>query len=111
MLRDRYAKKSIVPHRVQRSRDSRVSLPWQVDPQQSIVPLGCDPFWVEARRNFDFTFKLAVVDLHGDDSDRFARGREGELLLLQGFRGFSVSPNPQTPRIDGKLNLFGIDPG
>ena len=88
-----------------------MGLPWQVDPEQSIAPLGRDPFWIEARGNFDFTFKLAVIDLHCDDSNGFARGREGELLLLQGLRGLSASPNPEAPRIDANLNLFGIDAG
>ena len=94
-----------------RCSDSSVCLPGQVDPKQAIVPLGCDLFWIEGRGNFDFTLKLAVIDLHRNNSHRLASVREVELLVLQGLRGFSVSSDPESPGSHGYLNLFGIDPG
>jgi hypothetical protein len=91
--------------------DSGVSLSWQVDPQQSIIPLGRDSTLIKAGGNLDLTFELAVINFHGNDSHRFARDREAVLLLLQGFRRFSTAPDPEAPRSNINLDLLGFDTG
>jgi hypothetical protein len=89
-----------------------VSLSWQVDPKQSVVPLGRDPMLIKSGGNLDLPFELAVIDFHGNDSHRFPRDREGVLvLLLQGFRCFTTSPDPQPARSNFKLDLLGFNAG
>ena len=91
--------------------DSGVSFSWQVDPQQSIVPLGRDSTLIKAGGNLDLTFELAVINLHRNDSHRFARDREGVLLLLQGLRRFTTSPDPEPARSNFNLDMLGLDSG
>ncbi len=89
-----------------------MSLSWQVDPQQSIFPLGRDIALIEAGGNLDLTLELAVIDFHRDDAHWFARDGEGVfLLLLQRFRRFSTSPDPEPVRSNFNLNLLGFETG
>jgi hypothetical protein len=91
--------------------DSGVSFSWQVDPQQSIVPLGCDSTLIKAGGNLDLTFELAMVNFHRNDSHRFARDREGVLMLLQGLGCFTMSPDPEPARNNFNLDMLGFDSG
>ena len=59
------------------TRDSSVGNPWQKDPQKSVFPLGGDSAVIITRGNLNLAFKLAVVDLHGNDSHWFARCGKG----------------------------------
>ena len=91
---------------------SGVSLSWQVDPKQSVVPLGRDPMLIKSGGNLDLPFELAVIDFHRNHSYRFARDREGVLLLLlQGFRCFTTSPDPEPARSNFKFDLLGFNAG
>src|ERR1700692_389908 len=66
----------------------------QEDPKQPIFPLGSDSALIITRGNLDFPFEPAVVDFHGYNPYRLARCGEGHLLLLNGFRRFPVSADP-----------------
>lgn len=52
-----------------------------------------------------------MVDLHGDNSHRLARGREGHLLLLQRFRRFPVSSDPEPVQPYLHFELLGLNAG
>ena len=88
-----------------------MSFSWQVDPQQSIIPLGRDSTLIKAGGNLDLTFELAVVNFHRNDSHRFARDREGVLMLLQGLRRFTTSPDPEPARNNFNLDMLRFDSG
>jgi hypothetical protein len=62
-----------------------------------------------ARGNIDLAFKPAMIDLHRDHSHRFTSGGERELLLLEGFRGLSVSPNPDSAQFDFDFDLAALN--
>ena len=111
MLRDRLREKYYTPWDAAKYADSGVSFSWQVDPQQSIIPLGRDSTLIKAGGNLDLTFELAVVNFHRNDSHRFARDREGVLVLLQGFRRFTMSPDPEPARNNFNLDMLGFDSG
>lgn len=66
----------------------------QEDPQQPVFPLGGDSALIITWRNLDLPFEPAVVDFHGYNPYRLARGGEGHLLLLKGFRRLPVSADP-----------------
>jgi hypothetical protein len=90
---------------------SGVGNPRQEDPQKSVFPLGGDSSDVVVRGNFDLALKPAVVDLHGDNSHRFARRGKGQLVLLQRFRRLPVSPDPDSPRLYFHFDLAGFNAG
>jgi hypothetical protein len=52
-----------------------------------------------------------MIDLHVDDSDRFAGCREKELLLLQGFRRLAVAPDPDSAHLYFDFDLVGVNAG
>jgi len=66
---------------------------------------------VVARGNIDLAFEPAVVDLHGDNSHRLAGCEERQLLLLQGFRRFPVSSDPDSAQCYFNLDLVGFNAG
>jgi hypothetical protein len=84
---------------------------WQVDPQQSIFPLGRDSTLIKGGGNHDLTFELAVIDFHRYDSHWLARDRKGVILVLQGLRCFAPSPDPELARSNINLDMLGLDSG
>jgi len=66
---------------------------------------------VKASGDLDLTLELAVINFHRNDSHRFARDREGVLLLLQGLRRFTTSPDADPARSNFNLDLLGFDTG
>ena len=88
-----------------------MSFSWQVDPQQPIVPLGGDSTLIKAGGNLDLTFELAVINFHCNDSHRFARDREGVLVLLQGLRRFATSLDPEPTRSNFNFDVLRFDSG
>jgi hypothetical protein len=91
--------------------DSGVSFSWQVDPQQSIIPFRRDSTLIKAGGNLDLAFELAVINFHRNDSHRFACDRECVLLLLQGLRRFTLSPDGEAARSNFNLDMLGFHSG
>ena len=67
--------------------------------------------WVIASGNLHLPLKLAVVDLHGNDSDRLARRRKRHLQLPQWFRRFAVSPDPEPSQPYFNFDLIRLNAG
>jgi hypothetical protein len=84
---------------------------WQEDPQKSVLPLGRYPSLIIAGRDIDLALEAPVIDLHRNDTYRFASGGEGELLLLKGFGGFAVSSDPDSAQFDFEFDLVGFNAG
>jgi hypothetical protein len=81
----------------------------QEQPQKAVFPFGGDSSEIIAGRNLHVAFESTMVDLHVDDSDRFAGGREKELLLLQGFRRLAVTPDPDSAHLYFDFDLVGLN--
>jgi hypothetical protein len=84
---------------------------WQEYPQKAALPLGRDSAVIIAWGDIDLAFEPTVIDLHGDDPHRFAGCRERELLLLQGFRRFSVTSDPDSAQLYFYFDLIGFNAG
>ncbi len=73
MLREGYVRILALLKDARSSGASGMRGSWQEDPQKTVFPLGGNSSWVVASGNFHLPLKLAMVDLHGNDSDRLAR--------------------------------------
>ena len=89
-----------------------MSFSWQEDPQKSVFPLGRDS-------------SLIIIRRESPPHARTGRGRSpwqqlapalrvverAHLLLLQGFRRFAVSADPESAQRNFNLDLVGFNAG
>ena len=58
-------------------------------------------------RNVHLSFEPTVIDLHVNDPDGLTNGRERHLELLERFRWFPKSTDPESPETNFNFDLFG----
>jgi hypothetical protein len=85
--------------------------PRQEDPQKPVFPLGADSSLIIARWDFHFALESSMVNLHGDNPDRFAVGGERQLLLLQRFGRLTVTSDPETAEAYFHFDMVGFNSG
>jgi hypothetical protein len=94
-----------------RPRGLRLVQTWNLDPENSVVPSGCDSADVSVFGKDNRPFETAVTDFHCKESHCFEMKCQAWIISGLRLRRSAMAPNPQTLWFDGKVDVLGFYAG